>query len=204
MPVIVRWARATCASPTVGRSGASPAAAIDSLAARPSTARERTTSAAPAASTGTVQTTPTAAVTAASAAQVAIAVKHVVPQPVRRCRTIAVAKPAVAASNPLAADGPAGTARKPTTAAYTTAITLSATHGNGSWARREATAPTAAAVATRAPVTMWPYPRVISPDHDSADAPIPAAHSNAVTATIRGARPCLPIGCLRDRAIRIA
>ncbi len=162
---------------------------IDSRAARPSTVSERTTSRAPAASTGIIHATQIAAVAAASAAHVATAVKHVVPQRVRRSRTIAVDNAAVAASRPLAADGPAGTARKPTKAAYTAATTLSAAHGNVSLARRWATAPTAAAAATSAPVTRWPYPRVVSPDHHSAAAPMPAAHNIAATAMIRGAGP---------------
>ena len=126
--------------------GAKPATAMDNLAATPRAPRASTESAAPVVDTGNVQATPQAEAALVNAVNVARAVKQIAPQRVTRSSRIDVEHATAAASNELAVDGPPGTARKPATAANTTAMTLSVTQRIGSgWARRMATAPIAAA-----------------------------------------------------------
>jgi hypothetical protein len=133
--------------------GAKPAAAMDNLAAMARVPKDSAESAAPVVATGNVQATPQVDAALVKAVNVATAVKHTSPQPVRRSSRTEVEHATAAASNKLAVDGPAGTARKPAAAANTTAMTLAATQRIGSgWARRTATAPIAVAVAMAPPV----------------------------------------------------
>src|ERR1700754_2919310 len=121
--------------------GARPAAAMDSLAATPRVPSDNTESAAPVVATGTIQATPQADAALVTAPNVASAVKQIAPQRVTRSSRVETAHATAAASNALAVDGAAGTARKPAAAANTTAMTLSVTHRIASgWARRTATA----------------------------------------------------------------
>ena len=171
--------------------GAKPATAMDNLAATPRVPRANTESAAPVVDTGNVQATPQAEAALVNAVNVASAVKQIAPQRVTRSSRTDVEHATAAASSELAVDGPSGTARKPATAANTTATMLSVTHRIGSgWARPIATAPIAAAAAMTPPVMTWPVACVTTPDHANAVAPSTAAHRHAAVAATRvGARP---------------
>ena len=150
----VSWAGSSSARwSELGMAGAKPATAMDNLAATPRVPRDNTESAAPVVDTGNVQATPQAEAALVNAVNVASAVKQIAPQRVTRSSRTDVEHATAAASNELAVDGPPGTARKPATAANTTAMTLSVTQRIGSgWARRMATAPIAAAAAMTPPV----------------------------------------------------
>ena len=140
-------------------------AVIDNFAATLSVARAAVVSSAPATRADIVHATPQAETVAVSVDMLARAVKHAVPQSVTRSSTIDAVMAAAAARHRLAADGPAGTARKPATAVNTTAAMESTKHGSGSgWVRRRTTAATAAADAITAAVTALPTAPETMPD----------------------------------------
>src|SRR4051812_49828191 len=101
--------------------GARPATAMDNLAAAPRAPTDSVESAAPIVETGNVQATPHADATLVNAVNVGKAVKQIAPQRVTRSSRTDVEHATAAASNALAGDGPAGTARKPGAAGETTA-----------------------------------------------------------------------------------
>ena len=141
-----------------------------------------------------VHTTPQTETVAASVDRLAPAVKHAVPQSVTRSSTIDAVVAAAAARHRLAADGPAGTARKPPTAVNTTAAMESTKHGSGSrWVRRRTTAATAAADANTADVTALPNAPEATPERSSVNPPAPTAHRQAAAPMIRAA--CSPSPC---------
>src|SRR3954468_317174 len=152
--------------------GARSATAMDNLAAAPRAPTDSVESAAPIVETGNVQATPHADATLVNAVNVAKAVKQIAPQRVTRSSRTDVEHATAAASNALAGDGPAGTARKPVAAENTTAMTPNVTQKIGSGcARRIATAPTADATAMPPLVITWPVAWVTMPDHINTAAP---------------------------------
>src|SRR5215213_6213593 len=107
--------------------GAKPAAAIDNRAAVPRMPRESAERVAPVVEMGSVQATPQAKAAPVKDVDVASAVRQIAPQRLTRSISVDIEQAAAAASNELAVDGPAGTARKPAAAANTTAVMLSVT-----------------------------------------------------------------------------
>src|SRR3954447_24802118 len=101
-------------------------------AARPRVASDSTASAAPVVRMGNVTATPHTEAAHVNADSVARAVKQIAAQRMRRSRTVDTVNATATASSRLAIDGPPGTARKPATAANTTAMTLSVTQRAGS------------------------------------------------------------------------
>jgi hypothetical protein len=141
-PVKVVWAvtargvseagRSPARSSELDMSGAKPAAAIDNLADTARMPKDSTDSAAPVVEIGNVQATPQAEAALVKPLNIASAVKQTAPQRTTRSSRIEIEHPTAEASNELAVDGPAGTARKPAAEANTMAMTLSVTHKIGS------------------------------------------------------------------------